>query len=370
MLFYDGACGNAYIATESDFPYRPSALFVMDGLIHACGEVRTRIDTRLAENGRAARPIPIVADEAKETEVGKFLSRLSGSTSVDALDVLIMNFDASSETIDNLQDQEVRLRSSDTSKERQKLTREADKLDALRSHIEKVHAVLGNGSLAALQERRDHLQALEVAANLSRSFESEPLHGVGTSSWKALWESAKRFSEEHAYHSQLFPVVGGDSRCVLCQQTLGEEGHGRLLRFDHFVKSDIEVRLNDARGLYDDQRASFTNLLVSPEAVEDIQKDLEANHAELIAEIRATLGRYGSALEQTRDALRGTEQLHRFGIEPSAAVTRLAEAAKIARETADDLSKPEIVQQRLRLVFDSISGSAAARIQQNHDLRR
>ena len=117
MLFYDGACGNAYIATESDFPYRPSALFVMDGLIHACGEVRTRIDTRLAENGRAARSIPTVADEAKETEVGKFLSRLSGSTSVDALDVLIMNFDVSSETIDDLKDQEVRLRSSDTSKE-------------------------------------------------------------------------------------------------------------------------------------------------------------------------------------------------------------------------------------------------------------
>ena len=33
MLFYDGACGAAYIAAESDFPYRASALFVMDGLI-------------------------------------------------------------------------------------------------------------------------------------------------------------------------------------------------------------------------------------------------------------------------------------------------------------------------------------------------
>ena len=36
MLFYDGACGAAYIAAESDFPYRPSALFVMDGLIEVC----------------------------------------------------------------------------------------------------------------------------------------------------------------------------------------------------------------------------------------------------------------------------------------------------------------------------------------------
>jgi hypothetical protein len=44
MLFYDDACGEAYIATESDFPYRPSALFVMDGLIEACVVMRSRID--------------------------------------------------------------------------------------------------------------------------------------------------------------------------------------------------------------------------------------------------------------------------------------------------------------------------------------
>ena len=350
MLFYDGACGNAYIATESDFPYRPSALFVMDGLISACGEVRARIDTRIAENSRAARSMPVVADEAKEMEVGKFLTLLSGSTSVESLDVLIRKFEASSETIDDLKDQEVRLRIFDTSRERQRLTREADKLDALLSHIEKVYAVLGNESLAVLQERRDQLQALEVTASLSRAFESEPLHGVGTSSWKALWETAKRFSEEHAYPSQLFPVVGGESRCVLCQQTLGEEGHGRLLRFDHFVKSDIEVRLNKARGIYDDQCASFANLLVSTEAVEDGQKDLEANHGELIAEIRALLRRWESGLEQTRGALRGTEQFQLFGIEPSAALTGLAEAAETAREAVDDLSNPEIVQQRLRVV--------------------
>ena len=223
MHFYDGACGHAYIATESDFPYRPSALFVLDGLITACAEVRRRIDTRLGENSRAWKSTPIVAEEVKETEVGKFLSRLSGSSSVDALDALIGKLDASRETIEDLKDQEARLRSSDTSRERQILAREADKLEALNSHIKSVNGVLDDDSLTALQARRDQLQALEEAAQLYRSFESDPLRGVGTSSWNALWESARRYSEEQAYPSQSFPVVGSDSRCVLCQQTLGEE---------------------------------------------------------------------------------------------------------------------------------------------------
>ena len=351
MLFYDGACGNAYIATESDFPYRPSALFVMDGLIKACVEVRTRIDARLAENGRSATAMPVVAEEVKDTKAGRFLSQLSGSASVDALDILIIKLDESSETIDELKDQEIRLRNSDTSKERQNLTREADKLDALRRHIENIHTALANDTLTALQERRNQLRALEEAAKLlARSFESGPLPGVGTSPWKALWESAKRFSEEQAYPSQSFPVVDGDSRCVLCQQTLDEKGRGRLLRFDQFVKSDIEVQLNEARELYRAQGASLANLLVSPEAVENNQEDLEASHAELIAEIRALIGRYESALEQTRDALQDTGQLQLSGIEPTAALTRLAEAARTARGTAEELSNPEVVQQRLAAV--------------------
>ena len=70
MLFYDGACGKIYIATESDFPYRPSALFVMDGLIKACVEVRTRIDARLAENGRSATVMPVV-DRGTEGDLSR-----------------------------------------------------------------------------------------------------------------------------------------------------------------------------------------------------------------------------------------------------------------------------------------------------------
>ena len=110
------------------------------------------------------------------------------------------------------------------------------------------------------------------------------------------------------------------------------------------------MRLKVARESYNVQCASFDSLVVAPEAVESTQKDLEANQAELIAEVRTLLGRYDSALVQTRDALRSTEQIQMFGIDPSAALTRLTEAARTARETAEGLSNPEIVQQRLGVV--------------------
>ena len=59
MLFYDSSCGSAYIADEADFPYRPYALFVMDGLIEACHVVSALVRK---SPGRSPPPHFILAD--------------------------------------------------------------------------------------------------------------------------------------------------------------------------------------------------------------------------------------------------------------------------------------------------------------------
>ena len=349
MLFYDGDCGKAYIATESDFPYRPSALFVMDGLIESCVEVRNRIDAKLVENGsRAANSLPVVSESVRDTDPGRFLTQLLGSASVDALAALITKFDASSETVDDLKVQEARLRSADTSRERQNLTRQSEKLDALHKHLEQLHAVLGNEGLAALRTYRTSLKALEeAAAVLARSFESEPLPGVGSSPWKVLWESARRFSEEYAYPGQAFPVLDDDCRCVLCQQILEEAGRGRLSRLEGFVKDDTQVRLREARQLHDRQVERLAGLAISPEAAANNLKDLETTHRDVVAEVRELLTKYETAREQTLGALANPGEIPRSGIEPCTVTTRLTEASNAAKATAEDLANPEVMQKQL-----------------------
>lgn len=348
MLFYDEACGGAYITTESDFPYRPSALFVMDGLIEACVAVRSRIDVKLEENSRSATAIPVIEEGVNKTDAGQFLSGLSGQSSLDVLGALIHKFDESSDTIDGLKDREALLRSADTSKERQRLAREAEKAEALCTHLKGVHTVLGNDGLAAIQERRERFNTLQKAAKLvAQSFESEPLSGIGTSPWKALWESARRFSKEHAYPSKPFPVVDGEARCVLCQQALEGDGRNRLSRFEQFVKDDTQVQLEQARRECDGTIEGLKRMHISPEAVANNLRDLESVHEELIAEVRALLTKYENALAKTLKALPGTGSLQLFGIELATILSRLTEAAKAARNVAEGLSDPEVVRQRL-----------------------
>jgi len=348
MLFYDAACGSAYIASESDFPYRPSALFVMDGLIEACVAVRTRIDARLAANGASANQVPAVPEQVQEGDAGRFLMALSGRSSVEALDALIARFDAAKETIEDLKDQEARLRSADTTKARQQLTRQSDKLVALRNHVESLDAAMGSATLAEIRRRQAEVKTLEEAAGLlARSFESEPLPGVGSSPWKALWEAAQRFSKDHAYPDHEFPFLGEECRCVLCQQPLEAESRDRFLRFDEFVRNDTQVRLQDAKRAYEQKVKVLRDLKVSPEVVANNLEDLEDTSRDVVAEVRELLSKYEAASEQVGEALSSQREIPQIVIDQGSIITRLTEASDAARAAAEELGNPEGIQKQL-----------------------
>ena len=348
MLFYDAACGGAYIASESDFPYRPSALFVMDGLIEACVAVRARIDAKLAENGTSANQLPAVPEQAQESDAGRFLMSLSGRSSVEAFDTLIARFDAAKETIEDLKGQEARLRSADTTKIRQQLTRQSEKFVALRTHLESLDAAMGSAGLVRLQEHQAAVTTLEEAATLlARSFESEPLPGVGSSPWKELWEAAQRFSKQHAYPDHESPFLGDECRCVLCQQSLEVPARDRLVRFDEFVRNDTQIRLQDAKRTYEQEVAVLRGLTVSPEVVATNLKDLEDVNGDVVAAVRVTLSNYEAASKQLREAVSNQQAVPQIGIDQGPIIARLTEASDAASAAAKELGNPEGIQKQL-----------------------
>lgn len=351
VLFYDAACGGGYISSESDFPYRPSALFVMDGLIEACVAVRARIDDKLAENAASANQLPAVTGQAQESDAGRFLMSLSERSSPEALDALVARYDAAKETIEDLRDQEVRLRSADKTKIRQQLARRSEKLVELRTHLEGLDEAMGSVGLARLREYQAAVATLEEAATLlARSFRSEPLPGVGNSPWKELWDAAQRFSKQHAYPDQEFPFLGEECRCVLCQQSLASPARDRLVRFDEFVRNDTQIRLLDAKRTYEQKGAALRGLTVSPEVVATNLKDLEDANGDVVAEVRELLSKYEAAIEQVREALSDQQAVPPIEIDQGLIIARLTEASEAARATAEELGNPEGIQKQLAAV--------------------
>lgn len=350
MLFYDGACGNAYIADEADFPYRPYALFVMDGLIDGCGRMRTLIDTKLYENTGRARRIPRPTEEGSQTEVARFLAGLNASSSIEELDSFLVKLGGSGMSISAVDAEESALRSSDTRQARRDLERTAERLGALSDHIELVDSVLGPEAINELDKAGEELRRIEQAAEQhAESLRAEALPGVGGEAWKVLWDAAKRFSEQDAYVDRQFPVSGGDSRCVLCLQQLGESGGGVLTRLDQFVKDDIQVRREEARGKQAALQRQRTSLQVFGGAVNGHMQDLEASHPEDVNAVRTLLVQYEAAqkAEDTKASIEGPEATNVVGV-----VGTLRKAAAESKGLADDLDDPEQIAHRLRAVAE------------------
>ena len=351
MLFYDSECGNAYISTESDFPYRPSALFVMDKLIEACTAVRSHIDARLVENSTEKKTPPVVDDMVSDTAAGRFLSNLSTDSSVERLDAIIGNLDDASETVENLRQQEARLVASDTSQERQHLNRNAEKLDSIAVHLEKVQTSLGPDAILELLAKRDRVRTFDEATSvLVRTFESEPLSGVGTSAWKELWEAARRFSETLSYPGDTFPVTSSDCRCVLCQQTLTNEGRGRLGRFEKFVKNDVQQQLAEAKRQLKTSSSQVSSLSVLSEAVETNLLDFEVSYSKLVSETRAALSTADDVRTAIVKELSDHGNLSGVKFECESLVARFREAATRARTDAVELADPEAAKKHLLIV--------------------
>ena len=98
----------------------------------------------------------------------------------------------------------------------------------------------------SLREPKDAAKARKPSACARPRFR-QVLEGTGSDAWTALWESARRFSQEQAYPDKAFPVVEDGAQCVLCQQDLDHAAAHRLKQFEAFVASTTERELRQIR---------------------------------------------------------------------------------------------------------------------------
>lgn len=361
MLFYDTACCDEYINTESDFPYRPTAFLIMDRLIEACSAVRSRIDSKLSKK-MSSPDIPRVDDDMRHTEIGKFLTELNKDSSVKILDGLIAGLDDRTESLQELKIQEARLATSNTDSEKQCLVRSAEKFESLSSYLKHIQTVLGDDALRRIEYQRCEVQSLTDTVNsLAKSKESEPLKGVGSPSWKELWRSAKQFSEEEAYPNDVFPPTGTRHRCLLCQQELDKDSRQRLRRLDQVIKDNAQVELSEADRQYNLQIEQITDLDILSEAIKIQLADLQQAHSGLILRSRKILRRFVDRQERVKRLanfvnfidLIDEVNLDESNVSLDESIGLLDKEAAELRKHACELSDPSVVQNKLRAVTRS-----------------
>lgn len=287
VRFYDEECVDAYVTLASEISYRPSALTLLDRLSAACDQLQQTLSKRLAANASERQALPLLA---AGTKAKQFLDALDATTTQAQIDEATELAEDHDSVLSAKLQELTRLQGSDPSAEKTRLSQLATHWMTVKSHAEKLEAASDSAALVELDCARQRAVDLREAATLAsnRTFDGEPLGGVGSATWRALWEAARQYSTSEAYHEHEFPVVAGDAVCVLCQQPLAQAGADRLARFEAFISDTTSRDAAAAEAKLRQHRNDFAALSTAPATVTTAISQLQSG-GEDVALIQAWL---------------------------------------------------------------------------------
>ncbi len=245
---FDSRTANVHVDQTNDVAYTPLPMKILEQLAHACQELKKRLAAEvraLEDQAPASIRDPECHDD---TAVGKLVAGLSAQTKPEDVEALATLSAAEAKRLEELR--------ADFSRDPVKAARQ---LQALQSRLEKHIEALKGLAATITDERRERLKGLFQQWDTARRaalaaagdlFAGEPLPDVGSEIWRALWEAARAYSQQHAYREAPFPFTGDSARCVLCQQELDEAAARRLARFEEFVRDETRRKEAEAETAY------------------------------------------------------------------------------------------------------------------------
>ncbi len=297
---FDTQCASVYLTEKTDVAFRPFGLDLFDNLAKACKTVRAKLEGE--QRALASSALSVLQTHIPEgTAVAKFLLNISSLTKPEAVQALAHLSADEEARLALLEKSLLDLQANDPEKLIKQLTLRVGRLQALVQHLKDIAAALSAEAVAAVFDARTEGRRKSEEAKRLReaTFPDGLLVGTGSEPWKALWESARQFSEEFAYPGQTFPVVEDGARCLLCQQNLEHAAAHRLEQFEAFVASTTERELRRMRENFARLRKVFTELGTTTEAVEGTLKEIRIDHEAVADAIAAAL----AANEERRKAV-------------------------------------------------------------------
>lgn len=354
---FDTQCAAVYLTEKTDVAFRPFGLDLFDKLVKACKAIRVKLEAEQKALGTSVL-VTLQAKILEGTAVARFLANLSSLTRPDAVYALARLSAEDEARLALLEKSLLDLQANDPEKLTRELTLRAGRIQSLVRHLRDAETALSDESVkSVIDARTEGRRKSEEAKRLREAtFPQGLLRGTGTDSWNALWEAARRFSQEQAYPAQTFPVVEQGSQCVLCQQDLEEEATQRLKQFEDFVASTVERELRQIREDYARKRKTFVDLMIMTEAIEETLKDIRIEHeaasdifAASMASLETRRAAVAAALVDDTDLHSGCPSVKSVISAAEALSVQIAERIKTLRTSANDETRKSMVSESQEL---------------------
>lgn len=300
---YDSDCGEIYVNEENEVAYEPRLLGFLQKLVEISDKVGHKIDVEIV---RQASKKPVMPQNHMNTEAWKWYSNLNHQTSKEEIQKWCGWTDEDEKSLAALK---VRLSEPDPKDKAALLRKQKGNLSTLASDLRKFLDLLSPDNCSAYIAAKKDTQVKRQAASVDalRVFEKSPVTGIGSESWRLLWEQARAFSEGESYTEISFPNTAEGSHCVLCQQPLEETAKVRLRSFEEFVKGGIEKAAEKAELKLSELQKQINNIPTEDNVV--LRLDSGGLTEELLR--KQVLG-LRTCLEQRRTALITSDEPGKF----------------------------------------------------------
>jgi energy-coupling factor transporter ATP-binding protein EcfA2 len=256
---YDTDCGNIYLTDENTVTYEPPLLALFSHLIEIQKQVGQTINNEISQS---VSSLPLLPAQLKNTVGGQWYTNLNHKVAQAQIDNMSLWEIASEKRLTELNK---RLSEPDPAKQAKQLRARKSNLLMLRSKLASIRDKVSDKNCLKYLEAKKHAAAKRKAASedAEKVFASAPLDGVGSDSWRLLWEQARVYSESEAYKGIEFPNISADSRCPLCQQALKVNAKDRFRKFEKFVKGELQKLAGKAEKAFKTLKVDIEEIISS-----------------------------------------------------------------------------------------------------------
>ena len=237
---FDTYSAHHYIEDEDEIAFLPIGLIVLEKLAKCCQRVEEKIRQEIGAYEQKRYNYSHLIDA--ETEVAKFLNDINYSTTLNQLRESSKFDDNDEKTLKTLVKKLENLKRIDPSKVISENNKKIARFNMLKRKYEDLEKAFLKENIKKVKNLIEKNISLKKALEeiTKNTFSDLPVEGIGNTTWKLLWESARKFIDE-LKGGNTFPETSENSVCPLCLQELDEEAKKRFISFEEFVKSDYNV---------------------------------------------------------------------------------------------------------------------------------
>lgn len=243
---FDTFSANHYIEGEDEIAFIPQGLSIIEKFANDIKRVESELNSELLSP--ALKTFDYLLLEVSDCSTAKiFLDNLNSETNLNELRAESIWNSTKNSRLEELTIEIEKLKATDPQKSLKENEEKIKRFEILQNKFQTLEDNLTGQTLINLRQTLNNFvttnEALTEASE--EAFAKLPIEGVGNSSWKLLWESARKFYNEST-ETEKFPEVDDDSNCPLCLQDLDEDAKKRFTSFEDFVKNDIQKTYDEA----------------------------------------------------------------------------------------------------------------------------